>query len=526
MKALALGVALTAAAAAHAAAHAEPPAVAVDSRLELDGYFELLSTSPSAGFVRPPAPFADGLKAVRPPARPAPPATFFSRAQILMRLGPPPALVGLENVPESVVAAAGGAPAVAAWLGELRALAPQRAAALEAERAALEPAVEAFRARLSSGAFTRALEEYAGLPLPGRHGVILSAFHAAGGIANVVRELPDGGVEISSLFGPDWLGRSPDFWTARVPGTVWHEQGHGALDPLADLWAAQIERAKPADAASICYGQWRQCVREHVVRAVMIRLMDRRLGPGAAAEQRRFEKPGGYRWLDAMEERLKEYEADRARYPTLADFYPRLLDVLDAKAARPGEARPFEPREETSLVRARVERLAETALPRVKDAEVRRRLSVSLALLREPQPAVEPHAPRVEEAVKAAGDGVAAFTAGRAEEALRLFDRALELDPAYAEASLSRATVLESLGRPEDALGSAAAAAKASRRGAGDYQPGLLADALFAEARLLHARPGRDARAAAALTEALENAPSGWSGRGEASALRARLKRP
>ncbi|MFX7878651.1 hypothetical protein ABTK13_20515, partial [Acinetobacter baumannii] len=90
--------------------------------------------------------------------------------------------------------------------------------------------------------------------------------HAASGVANVVAEREDGGVEVTSLVGPERSGGAPEFWTVRVPGTLWHEESHGILDPLADAWAARIARARPADPAAVCYGEWRQCVREHVVR--------------------------------------------------------------------------------------------------------------------------------------------------------------------------------------------------------------------------------------------------------------------
>jgi hypothetical protein len=37
--------------------------------------------------------------------------------------------------------------------------------------------------------------------------------------------------------------------------------------------------------------------------------------------------------VPALCEALMRFEADRARWPTLAEFYPQLLDVFDAAAA-------------------------------------------------------------------------------------------------------------------------------------------------------------------------------------------------
>ncbi|MEQ1918379.1 MAG: hypothetical protein ABL955_04210, partial [Elusimicrobiota bacterium] len=82
------------------------------------------------------------------------------------------------------------------------------------------------------------------------------------------------------------------------------------------------------------------------------------------------------------------------------------------------------------------------------------------------------------------------------------------------------------LGRGEDALASCAAAAAASRRRSGAYQPRVLVDALLSQTRLLLTRPGREAQAAAALAEALAAAPADWPGKPEAAALKARLRLP
>jgi len=434
-----------------------------------------------------------------------------------MRLGPAPELRD-AGVPTSISAQVGSPAEVARWLGSLRALARSTAAvdALALERRELAPELESFRAKLASGAFVASIEEYTGLPLPGTHRLVLSPFHAASGVANVVADGADGSVAVTSLFGPDRSGAAPDYWSVRVPGTLWHEEAHGITDPLADAWAARIERARPADAAAICYGEWRQCVREHVVRAVMLRLMERRLGAAAAAEQLAFEEPARFRWLPAMVERLKEYEADRTRWPTLADFYPRLLDAIrpDGDDAGP----PLRPEREPALVRARVALLAKNALPRMRDAAARAHLRRAGALAAAPQdlPRGAPTGERRGSAL--AARGVEAFERGRRDEALALFDAALKQDPQDAEAAMSRAMIRELDGRRDEALGDYTRAVAAARRRADTFPPHVLADALASRARLLLGAGRRD-EARRDLNAALAAAPKDWGGRADAEKL-------
>lgn len=69
--------------------------------------------------------------------------------------------------------------------------------------------------------------------------------------------------------------------------------------------------------ASVCRGDRIDCVKRAVVEALLDRL-------GAGGAPRAAVRPD---YEGALAERLKEYEADRARYPTLWDFLPRLLSV-------------------------------------------------------------------------------------------------------------------------------------------------------------------------------------------------------
>lgn len=439
---------------------------------------------------------------------------FGERAQVLLRLGPAPELRA-SDVPLTISAAVGTPGQVSLWLASLRKLARSTAAveALALERRESAPALEAFRVALASGAFVASIEEYTGLPLAGTHTLALSPFHEASGVANVVADGADGSVAVTSLFGPERKSGAPEYWSVRVPGTLWHEEGHGIVDPLADAYAARIERARPADKEAICYGEWRQCVREHVVRAIMLRLMERRLGREAAEEQLVFENPARFRWLLPMVERLKEYEADRARWPTIADFYPRLLDAIRSDDQDSGP--PLDPKREPGLVRARVVLLAKNALPRMRDAAARAHLSRAAELAATAELTPGGGNPGKRPAAALADRGIEAFQKGRTDEALALFDAALRQDPNDAEAAMSRAWLLEQAGRKAEALTGYGRAVASARRRAETFPPRVLADALASRARLL-LDAGRRPEAVRDLTEALKVAPKNWEGRADA----------
>ena len=50
----------------------------------------------------------------------------------------------------------------------------------------------------------------------------------------------------------------------------------------------------------------------------------------------------GLPYIGALAERLREFEADRARYPTLMDFYPRLVDAIEELARGAAAEIPFQ----------------------------------------------------------------------------------------------------------------------------------------------------------------------------------------
>lgn len=173
---------------------------------------------------------------------------------------------------------------------------------------------------------------YGGTDL-GRRTVVLGPLLHDGGFA---ARLDGDEREAFAFVGPSGVadGR-PVFGPAdRIAGLVSHEFAHLFVNPLADAHADDVAALASlyepiADAmARQAYPSWKIAWNEHVVRAVVARLVLDRSGPDAAEGELARQEERGFRYVRALAARLAEYENARDRYPTLADFYPLLLAEL------------------------------------------------------------------------------------------------------------------------------------------------------------------------------------------------------
>lgn len=500
--------------------------VTTDVRLELIGAAQFVAPAGARphGFSAPDIPYTRALKkklarfielpAIRMNAEPKMlEFSFADRSQLLMRLSSLPELSERLTVQYALIDRAGGPENLRRWLSALRDLSKAaRFQELFAEEAKeIEPALAGFRSKESKQDYLGTIEAYAGLPLLGTYSIYLSPFQAPGGVANAVSELEDGSMEISSVVGPNIQETGIDFWSERVPGTLWHESAHGVIDGLGDLYADKIALSK-ANHAGIgwsCYGTWNQCVKEHFVRAVMIRLIAREISEEAAEEQLRFENVAHYPYMRAILEKLKIYEAERGRYPTLADYYPQLLEVFPTQG-RP-EAKPEQALSGT--LQRRAQRMAQAIVERAKQPE-------ALALARRYAAPIDQTSSLGEKPVGPRQMGIEAYSAGRKEDALRYFEEALKATPDDIETLMSRAVVLQSLGQGAQALASYDRAAVLAAAGNHGQIRALLPDILTSRASLL-LELGERERAVSDLRHALDVSAEDWPHR---AAIQARIK--
>jgi Domain of unknown function (DUF4932) len=176
---------------------------------------------------------------------------------------------------------------------------------------------------------------------------------------------PDGRMELFSIIG---------CWTHEESGnptypsdqgylaTVIHEFNHSFVNPAVDdHWkdffdAEHIYTTVAEQMQRGAYGDAKAMVYESLVRAAVILYFQESWEDGRMNLKRvREEQRNGFFWMDQLVEKLKSYEAHRARYPTFSSYMPVLgsfyrelathakteLAAFDAKCAHVATMQPF-----------------------------------------------------------------------------------------------------------------------------------------------------------------------------------------
>jgi hypothetical protein len=73
------------------------------------------------------------------------------------------------------------------------------------------------------------------------------------------------------------------------------------------------------------YGTWQNIIEESIVRAATMRYIFDHKGAEAAREAIAIEERRSFVWTGELVSLLDGYEKDRARYPTLEAFMPRVV---------------------------------------------------------------------------------------------------------------------------------------------------------------------------------------------------------
>lgn len=574
----------------------------VDPRLELDGVMELLAFDLTAGgkgpghaidFMHPDIEYVRAARKYFAPYknhpaikhRALPSSRAFDlgqRGQGLMRLSPLPELKPHSQISIAFLAHyVGGDAELERWLQHMRdfAIDSKFMDFFNAKSRLLDADLAKLKAEIEATDYIGKIERYTGLPFEGRYAFVLSPFISSDTGANIVQRGEDGLADIISVVGPTEPTSGPLTCTYhRLHARIWHEAAHGVLDNVTELYGEEIARKQPPQKkATREYQNWMHHVREHMVRSVMLRLVSLEISAALSDNELKHEEECGLPHLQAFKKRMAEYEGGRKKYPTFADFYPRLLDVLPSppkgKPARPLDrqgdpyrdwitenAMPFYTQSQRQralwyldlmlshsrqpgllLKRACLNHLLGRTKEALKDAEgvlaLRPKDEGALQILKagglapKAAPSSEPSiekAPagredpyeRPSELKKLNADGVKAYLKGDHAAALKKFEAALRASPDDLESQINTAVVYGETGRAEEALAMYENAI-ARCLAIPSPQSRTAAAAAMSSRASLHDRAKRPKEARADLERALQLAPPEWDQR---SAIEKRLK--
>lgn len=177
------------------------------------------------------------------------------------------------------------------------------------------------------------LEAYYGMP-QADYEIIFSPLLPNGGFGPAV-VLPNQRYHLYALVGPNGVEDGlPTFDTDFLTKSLLlHEFSHSFINPLTEKYWNELKQYDTlysfiaADMEARAYTSWDIAINEHLVRAIVIRLVQQEQGRQAADRLLEREKKAGFYYIEPLLHALAKYENKRKKYSTFESFYPEIVRV-------------------------------------------------------------------------------------------------------------------------------------------------------------------------------------------------------
>lgn len=172
--------------------------------------------------------------------------------------------------------------------------------------------------------------------------VVVPGLLNGGANYGVQSRFPDGSLQFYAIIGAMKVDSAgwPVFDASYMP-TIVHEFNHSFVNPVIDARRADFAAVGPAVLAAVqqqmkdmAYNDWTTVINESVVRVAVARYRMSHDGAAGGAAEVAEQRANGFLWMPALYALFGEYERDRARYPDLASFVPRLVEFWRALPPR------------------------------------------------------------------------------------------------------------------------------------------------------------------------------------------------
>ena len=264
---------------------------------------------------------------------------------VMLYFSNPPRLTQLQALPDDLKKRAGGERQLNEFIDALRDFA-RVSRFMEFYRAHVrtyQRIVDNTRATAKGKHLVGVLESYLGMKQHSYNVFLMPLAIELGFGVNVKRS--DGTLDIYQMIGRGSVNQGIPVFGAGGEFTlqhiVWHEFSHSFVNPLTAQHRAEVNKYQSLyqpiamQMKQQAYADWEHAVNEHIIRALTSRLTSRETSPAVGAAELQEDKSSGFLYVDALAQRLREYENNRSKYATFADFYPQLLNVFaEAQATK------------------------------------------------------------------------------------------------------------------------------------------------------------------------------------------------
>lgn len=181
----------------------------------------------------------------------------------------------------------------------------------------------------------RDIEQYTGLPLS-HAGIVFMPLGHQGGFGLHLSGVSDRDESIS-LIGPQAVEKEIPLYKndADTKLLIWHELAHPLINPLVDKSEKHVDKSLGAFKivrkrleAEAC-GDWPACVKETLVRAVVIRLAEKHLGANVALAERIKVRRHGWVYVDEILPLLEQMERERGSGKSIVNSMEAFLNRLE-----------------------------------------------------------------------------------------------------------------------------------------------------------------------------------------------------
>lgn len=205
---------------------------------------------------------------------------------------------------------------------------------LQMQQPFLEAMLKSTQAKLKRTDIIEVLEDYFGVQKKAEYIVAISPLLHQGGFSAERTDVP----VLEAFVGPNKIADSIPLFdhVFLEQDMIIHEFGHNYVNPVVDQYLDQTLALKDSlyplveeNIKSEGYFAWDSYLYELVDRSTTIRIIENIYGKEAAQELLEYEISVGFEHCQIVIELLKEYESKRKIYPTLADFFPLIIEGLE-----------------------------------------------------------------------------------------------------------------------------------------------------------------------------------------------------